>query len=223
MFYNEPEQNRALTSFERGNGIGSCKWGCEILLEGCSVVFFFVSLIDVSLPFVSNIHVFRFLYKNQPPYLLVWASRVVRSRTRERKWTIFFRERQIEAKERRESRKKKDRMRKVDERATIDFLGNDRTISGLWNDGSLIGTETRRTGLKGKWGPRAWRGRIMTGRPRDAKMVRVGTSSPFASYTTMWPSGDADGLIITKEPASHIAAGTVENEDSPKQTRARVV
>lgn len=31
------------------------------------------------------------------------------------------------------------------------------------------------------------------------------SSASFASYTTMWPSGDADGLIITKEPASHIA------------------
>lgn len=59
----------------------------------------------------------------------------------------------------------------------------------------------------------------MTGRPRDAKMVRIGTSSALASYTAMWPSGDADGLIITKEPASHIAAGTVENEDSPEPAR----
>lgn len=62
----------------------------------------------------------------------------------------------------------------------------------------------------------------MTGRPREAKMVRAGTQcSAFASYTAMWPSGDADGLIITKEPASHVAAGTVENEDSPGQTGTR--
>lgn len=49
------------------------------------------------------------------------------------------------------------------------------------------------------------RGRIMTGRPHCARMVRalVGTGParlPLA--TAMWPSGDADGLIITKEPAA---------------------
>lgn len=47
----------------------------------------------------------------------------------------------------------------------------------------------------------------MTGRPREAKMAHVGTIlglGSFASYTAMWPSGDADGLIITKEPRLRI-------------------
>lgn len=56
-------------------------------------------------------------------------------------------------------------------------------------------------GLKGKWGLRALWGRIMTGRSRVARMVRAGTSSALASHTAMWQSRDADGLIITKEPA----------------------
>lgn len=49
----------------------------------------------------------------------------------------------------------------------------------------------------------------MTGRPRVAKMVRTGTSalgSRALSHTAMWPSGDADGLIITKEPAPSCVA-----------------
>lgn len=50
---------------------------------------------------------------------------------------------------------------------------------------------------------------------------RAGTSSALASHTAMWPSRDADGLIITKEPAPCVAAGSVENEDSPYQVEAR--
>ncbi|CAL1680340.1 unnamed protein product [Lasius platythorax] len=56
-------------------------------------------------------------------------------------------------------------------------------------------------------------------------MVRAGTqrSRLFgSSHTAMWPSGDADGLIITKEPApSCVAAGSVENEDSPYKVEAK--
>lgn len=61
----------------------------------------------------------------------------------------------------------------------------------------------------------------MTGRSRVARMVRVGTSSALTSHMAMWPSRDADGLIITKEPAPCVAAGIVENEDSPYQVEAR--
>jgi len=61
----------------------------------------------------------------------------------------------------------------------------------------------------------------MTGRSRVARMVRVGTSSVLTSHTAMWPSRDADGLIITKEPAPCVAAGSIENEDSPYQVEAR--
>jgi len=61
----------------------------------------------------------------------------------------------------------------------------------------------------------------MTGRSRVARMVRAGTRSALASHTAMWPSRDADGLIITKEPAPCVAAGSVENEDSPYQVEVR--
>lgn len=63
----------------------------------------------------------------------------------------------------------------------------------------------------------------MTGRSRVARMVRAGTSSALASHTAMWPSRDADGLIITEEPAPCVAAGSVENEDSPYQLKPDLV
>lgn len=82
--------------------------------------------------------------------------------------------------------------------------------------------------MKGKW--RRWGPIGLTGADNDRAASRGldgprwdQSSASFASYTTMWPSGDADGLIITKEPASHIAAGTVENEDSPRDQARRKI
>lgn len=100
--------------------------------------------------------------------------------------------------------------------SAIDRCGLHR-ISRWW----IVDWQRRAVGLKGKWGLGASRGRIMTGRPRVARMVRAGTSSAFASDTAMWPSGDADGLIITGTSFVCVAAGSVENEDSPYQVKAR--
>lgn len=104
----------------------------------------------------------------------------------------------------------------------------DRPIAGLhrvfrwW----IVDWQRRATGLKGKWGLGASRGRIMTGRPHVAKMVRAGTSAfglsgslshGHVAIGRCWWTNNYQGTSSVVRGT----AGSVENEDSPRQVEAR--
>lgn len=80
-------------------------------------------------------------------------------------------------------------------------------------------------GVEREMGPRGLTGADndrAASRSEDGPRWDPALSALRLSHTAMWPSGDADGLIITKEPAlSCVAAGSVENEDSPYKVEAK--